>query len=405
MHKNRTLVGWLLLLSLVLSGCGGGSDTADSSTNSTDEDTTPEETPPAEEGANRQPSARISASQGAVSGETVTLDGSASSDPDGDALSYLWTQTQGDAISLGGSANPTLSFIAPTVAQPTTFTFQLSVNDGDLTDSASIAIQVSPITDTTPPAIVSRTPQPNETGVATTASISVTFDEPLLETLINNQSLTVSENGADLSGAFTYDSANYRLTFAPATALSENTGYTVTLASVQDLAGNVVQGENWVFTTGSQYNLGQTDQGTIDLCMSSGDKQMLTLVNNARGVARSCGTTNYAAAQMLAWHCNLEQAAQGHSTSMADNDFFDHTGLDGSSPGDRITAAGYAWRTYGENIAAGYPTVEDAVNVWLDSPGHCANLMNPSFTEMGAASADNPAALYRIYWTQNFADR
>ena len=70
---------------------------------------------------------------------------------------------------------------------------------------------------------------------------------------------------------------------------------------------------------------------------------------------------------------------------------------------DRATAAGYRWVRVGENIASGQRTVEDAVASWLDSPGHCANIMNPAFTEMGAAYAINPQSRNRTaYWTQVF---
>jgi uncharacterized protein YkwD len=138
--------------------------------------------------------------------------------------------------------------------------------------------------------------------------------------------------------------------------------------------------------------------------MSTSDKVMLTLVNNARGEPRSCGTTDYPAVSSVAWNCTLEQAAQGHSTSMAENDFFSHTGLDDSSPGDRISAAGYTWRTYGENIAAGFTDEESVMIGWLESPGHCANIMNANFTELGVAIDENPSSRYRIYWTQEFAD-
>jgi uncharacterized protein YkwD len=109
--------------------------------------------------------------------------------------------------------------------------------------------------------------------------------------------------------------------------------------------------------------------------------------------------------EAIAWHCQLESAAQGHSNSMAENDYFSHTGLDGSSAGDRITAAGYSWRAYAENIAAGYNDEETVMTAWLESPGHCANIMNSTVTEMGAGVAENDAARYRIYWTQNFADQ
>lgn len=411
MYTNYHLViGLIFLSSLVMSACGGGSSGVESSTNSTDresiDDVSQPPNPPIDEVINLPPIARIDLIGDATSGATVIIDGSSSSDPDGDALSFLWTQTQGVTVSLADRSNPLLSFIAPSVEQPTLFSFQLTVQDGVLTDSASVDILISPIADTTPPSVVSRVPQPNQSDVATTTQINITIDEPLLETSIGSQSLLVSHNGTYLSGNVSYDSTSYSLIFTPANPLSENVVYTVTLSnSLQDLVGNNLQGESWGFTTGSQYNLGQTQQETMDLCMDDADKLMLTLVNNARGVARPCGTTDYEAVSPLSWHCSLEQAAQGHSTSMADNNFFSHTGLDGSNPGDRISATGYPWRAYGENIAAGYSTAEVAMNVWLNSPGHCANIMNSRFTEMGNALAENPTSQFRIYWTQNFADR
>ncbi|HCJ28080.1 MAG TPA: hypothetical protein DHV63_01935, partial [Pseudomonas sp.] len=56
----------------------------------------------------------------------------------------------------------------------------------------------------------------------------------------------------------------------------------------------------------------------------------------------------------------------------------------------------------GENIAAGQGSAEQAVSSWLASPGHCQNIMNPGFTEMGAAYATNPRSAATIYWTQVF---
>ncbi|MEW7987484.1 MAG: Ig-like domain-containing protein [Candidatus Thiodiazotropha sp.] len=423
--KNKTLVVTVIALGITLSACGGGSSSDTSSTNSTDQNDTQDqveqdtpaagdETPPATEETapsdpvqtNQRPTARVTASQQVTSGETVTLDGSGSSDPDGDTLNYIWRQTQGSSIGLVNVANPTLSFIAPSVEQSTSYSFQLQVNDGELSDSAAISITVTPMVDSTPPTIVARVPQQNATDVSVTTSISLDFDEPLLESLINSQSLQLSVDSSPVSASVSYDDQNNRLSLTPDAALTAATTYTVTLAgNLQDLAGNPVASVSWNFTTGSQYNLGETPQSTIDLCMSTSDKVMLSLINNARAAARSCGTTNYPAAPSLAWHCSLEQAAQGHSTSMADNDFFNHIGLDESDPGDRITATGYIWRTYGENIAAGYPDEESAVSALLDSPGHCANIMNPGFSEVGTAVAENSASTYVIYWTQNFADR
>jgi uncharacterized protein YkwD len=57
----------------------------------------------------------------------------------------------------------------------------------------------------------------------------------------------------------------------------------------------------------------------------------------------------------------------------------------------------------GENIAYGPTTATDAVQGWLDSPGHCKNLMNPRFTEMGVAFAAGHAERRALYWVQVLA--
>ena len=79
-----------------------------------------------------------------------------------------------------------------------------------------------------------------------------------------------------------------------------------------------------------------------------------------------------------------------------------HAGQDGSAPGDRAERAGYEWRTVGENIAAGQQTAEQVVAEWLESPRHCANLMDPDFTEMGVGYAFGPKSPKGVYWAQVF---
>jgi uncharacterized protein YkwD len=153
----------------------------------------------------------------------------------------------------------------------------------------------------------------------------------------------------------------------------------------------------------ASYNLGNTSQAVIDLCMSEYDKQMLTQVNAARSQSRSCGSENYPAAAALSWHCTLEDVAYAHSRDMGDHNFFSHTGSDGLTVGDRVSNAGYDWSAAGENIAAGQQTIDSVMAAWLDSPGHCANIMRPLFTEFGMASYSVTGSDYRIYWTQVFA--
>jgi len=132
--------------------------------------------------------------------------------------------------------------------------------------------------------------------------------------------------------------------------------------------------------------------------------EILDGVNRARAQPRSCGMESFAAAQPVVWNGRLGLAALAHSTNMAEGHYFSHQEKDGSEPADRATRAGYTWRMVGENIASGNRTPQEAVAAWLDSPGHCANIMNPRFSEMGAAYAINPENENRTpYWTQVFA--
>jgi len=96
----------------------------------------------------------------------------------------------------------------------------------------------------------------------------------------------------------------------------------------------------------------------------------------------------------------LTQAAQAHSEDMAAHQNMSHTGSDGSSPGDRITRAGYDWRAYGENVAYGYATPEQVMDAWMNSPGHRANILDCDYQEIGVGHAQ-PGD----YWTQDFAAR
>lgn len=89
----------------------------------------------------------------------------------------------------------------------------------------------------------------------------------------------------------------------------------------------------------------------------------------------------------VAFDSRLAAAAQAHADDMLAKNYFSHTGLDGSTPGDRITAAGYQWRTYGENIAQGQQTENEVLQGWVNSPGHQANNVNPDFEDFGLAKA------------------
>jgi len=134
---------------------------------------------------------------------------------------------------------------------------------------------------------------------------------------------------------------------------------------------------------------------------SEGQK-LLAQLNTARSQARQCGGQSFAAAAPLAWNATLGTVAQDHSRDMANNNYLDHKDRDGRTPGDRAELSGYGGQLVGENIAAGQDTVGKVVDGWLASPGHCANLMNPQYQELGAAYATDPKSNAGIYWTAMF---
>jgi uncharacterized protein YkwD len=133
--------------------------------------------------------------------------------------------------------------------------------------------------------------------------------------------------------------------------------------------------------------------------------QVLRLVNAARAAPRLCGRQPLQSAGALRLDTALNAAAREHAQDMLQHGYFDHRGHDGSTPGSRVAAHGFRYQLVGENIAEGPQTPQEVVQGWIDSPGHCQNIMDPRFTEMGIAFAANTAGRPRIEWVQEFAAR
>ncbi|MFJ3306349.1 sigma-70 family RNA polymerase sigma factor [Streptomyces sp. NPDC086549] len=121
--------------------------------------------------------------------------------------------------------------------------------------------------------------------------------------------------------------------------------------------------------------------------------QVIALVNKERASA-GCGPVTD--------NAQLRDAAQKHSDDMAARNFFDHTNPDGDGPGERITAAGYRWSTFGENIAKGQQSPESVMDSWMNSPGHRANILNCSFKELGVGVHNGSGG---PWWTQDFGTK
>jgi len=119
--------------------------------------------------------------------------------------------------------------------------------------------------------------------------------------------------------------------------------------------------------------------------------QVLALVNTER-VRAGCTP--------LTADARLDAAAQTHSADMATRHYFDHESPDGDDPGQRITTAGYAWASYGENIATGYRDAGAVMQAWMRSPGHRRNILDCGFRNLGVAVAWGDRG---GYWTQDFA--
>jgi uncharacterized protein YkwD len=120
-----------------------------------------------------------------------------------------------------------------------------------------------------------------------------------------------------------------------------------------------------------------------------------------RSKSRRCGSERFAAAPPLSASRKLNDAAGDHARDMARRNFFDHRGSDGSQPKDRVLRADYQPRLTGENIALGPESAEEVVAGWLASPGHCANIMDSRFQDIGVGLATGRGR-GRIYWVQTF---
>jgi uncharacterized protein YkwD len=129
----------------------------------------------------------------------------------------------------------------------------------------------------------------------------------------------------------------------------------------------------------------------------------LRLVNEVRARGTLCGNRAFAPAAPLTASRTLDSVAFGHAADMAEHDYFEHEDRSGRSPAARVRAAGYREKLVGENIAYGPQSADDVVQGWLGSPGHCENIMDPRFTEMGIAYAPGRGAKRGLFWDQLLA--
>lgn len=101
----------------------------------------------------------------------------------------------------------------------------------------------------------------------------------------------------------------------------------------------------------------------------------------------------------------LNFASEAHSEDMRDRGFFEHMNPDGERAGDRIAETGLDNQGWGENIAVGYDTPEEAMEGWMTSPGHNSNMLRAEWDAIGVGHVPgDDGSDWDNYWTQNFAD-
>lgn len=133
------------------------------------------------------------------------------------------------------------------------------------------------------------------------------------------------------------------------------------------------------------------------------EEEVLEKVNEVRAKGAKCGSKgSFDPAPPLKVNAKLRCAARLHSLDMVKRKFFDHKNPDGESPMQRMKEVGYNGRYAGENIAAGQSTAESVMAGWMKSDGHCANIMNSRYRELGVGYVQSASTKYNHYWTQKF---
>lgn len=165
--------------------------------------------------------------------------------------------------------------------------------------------------------------------------------------------------------------------------------------------GAVFAKDRWWIVLGSQTMAMPAPAGSQTIPMDSPAnivEAVLARVNAARSIGQNCGGELFEAAPAIRWSTKLAEAAAQHARDMAVRRYFSHVSPKGGSIEDRVLATDYRFRAIGENIAA-MPTknADLVVQSWLNSPGHCANIMSRQFTEIGAAVASSAGA-QMVHW-------
>ncbi len=115
---------------------------------------------------------------------------------------------------------------------------------------------------------------------------------------------------------------------------------------------------------------------------------ILRFVNENRNSGAMCGSEAFSSTSALVWNDALAKAALDHSNDMQANGYFSHESQDGHRFPQRAQQAGYVGSPVGENIAKGQTSEESVIQGWMESPGHCKNIMNSNARHIGIARSN-----------------
>lgn len=147
-------------------------------------------------------------------------------------------------------------------------------------------------------------------------------------------------------------------------------------------------------TNSTQTNKPKTTPSTTSEQLSVVEKEVVHLVNierEKRGL------------QPLTISPQISDIARKKSNDMKIHNYFDHQSPTYGSPFEMLQQFGVSYSSAGENIAAGQQTAQEVMNGWMNSEGHRANILNPSFTHIGVGTVTG--GNYGIYWTQLFISK
>ncbi len=143
----------------------------------------------------------------------------------------------------------------------------------------------------------------------------------------------------------------------------------------------------------SKHTKTETKQNRSELNLQ---QKFISKVNELRAQGRQCGKRYFPPAKPLIANNRLTKAALNHSRDMSKHKFLDHISSNGDTLVERLQKTKYAWRAIAENVAHNQPSIEQVLQDWLSSSGHCSNMMSADYVHTGVAQIN-------WYWTQVYA--